>query len=49
MITAYGDHERRHPAKHLGARELITKPVDFDLLRDQLRRLSTSETEICER
>ena len=42
MVTAYGDDERRRRASELGAFEFITKPVDFDLLKAQLRRLSTS-------
>ena len=39
MVTAYGDDERRRRAEESGATELITKPVDFDLLKAQLRRL----------
>ena len=39
MVTAYGDDERRHLAEELGAIEFITKPVDFDLLKAQLRQL----------
>ena len=39
MVTAYGDDERRRRAQEYGAAEFITKPVDFDLLKDQLRRL----------
>jgi CheY-like chemotaxis protein len=39
MVTAYGDEERRHRAHELGACEFITKPVDFDELKAQLRRL----------
>jgi DNA-binding response OmpR family regulator len=41
MITAYGDDERRRRAREPGAAEFLTKPVDFDLLKEQLRRLST--------
>ncbi len=40
MVTAYGDEERRRLAEELGAIEFITKPVDFDLLKAQLRQLS---------
>jgi CheY-like chemotaxis protein len=40
MVTAYGDDERRRLAGEYGAAELITKPVDFDLLKTQLRDLS---------
>jgi CheY-like chemotaxis protein len=39
MVTAYGDDERRRRAEELGATEFITKPVDFDLLKAQLREL----------
>jgi DNA-binding NtrC family response regulator len=40
MVTAYGDDERRRRAQELGAFEFITKPVDFDFLKEQLRQLS---------
>jgi CheY-like chemotaxis protein len=39
MVTAYGDDERRRVAGEYGAREFITKPVDFDFLKSQLRQL----------
>jgi CheY-like chemotaxis protein len=39
MITAYGDDERRRRAADYGATEFITKPVDFDFLKEQLRQL----------
>src|SRR5579864_675057 len=39
MVTAYGDDERRRRASEYGAAEFITKPVDFDLLKAQLRQL----------
>ena len=39
MVTAYGDDERRRRASELGAAEFITKPVDFDQLKEQLRQL----------
>ena len=42
MVTAYGDDERRRRADELGAVEFITKPVDFDLLKEQLRQLPTA-------
>ena len=42
MVTAYGDDERRRRANELGAFEFITKPVDFDLLKAQLQKLSTA-------
>jgi CheY-like chemotaxis protein len=39
MVTAYGDDERRRRASEYGAAEFITKPVDFDLLKQRLREL----------
>ena len=39
MVTAYGDDERRRRASELGAAEFLTKPVDFDALKAQLRQL----------
>ena len=39
MVTAYGDDERRRRASEYGAAQFITKPVDFDLLKAQLRQL----------
>ncbi len=39
MVTAYGDDERRRRAGELGASEFLTKPVDFDRLKAQLRQL----------
>jgi CheY-like chemotaxis protein len=39
MVTAYGDEERRRRASEHGAENFITKPVDFDFLKQQLREL----------
>jgi DNA-binding NtrC family response regulator len=39
MVIAYGDEERRRRAGELGAAEFLTKPVDFDRLKAQLRQL----------
>ena len=39
MVTAYGDDERRQTARKYGAAEFVTKPVDFDLLKQQLHQL----------
>jgi CheY-like chemotaxis protein len=39
MMTAYGDDERRRVAEEYGAAQFITKPVDFELLKAQLREL----------
>jgi CheY-like chemotaxis protein len=44
MVTAYGDDERRRRATELGAVEFITKPVDFDQLKEQLRQLPSAAT-----
>jgi CheY-like chemotaxis protein len=41
MITAYGDDERRRRADEYGAAEFLTKPVDFDLLRERLTQLTS--------
>ena len=39
IVTAYGDDERRRRASEHGAAEFLTKPVDFDHLKEQLRQL----------
>jgi len=39
MVTAYGDEERQRRADEYGAMDFLTKPVDFDLLKDRLRQL----------
>ncbi len=39
MVTAYGDDERRRRAADYGAADFVTKPVDFDFLKERLRRL----------
>jgi DNA-binding NtrC family response regulator len=39
-VTAYGDDERRRKASEYGAAEFITKPVDFEFLKAQLRQLA---------
>jgi CheY-like chemotaxis protein len=36
MITAYGDPETRRKAIEGGATGLLTKPIDFSLLRDEI-------------
>lgn len=42
MVTAYGDDERRRMASELRAFEFISKPVDFDKLKAQLRELPSA-------
>ena len=37
MITAYGDAENFNTAKQLGADDFITKPVDFNYLKERLK------------
>ena len=37
MITAYGDAENFNTAKQLGADDFLTKPVDFNLLKEKLK------------
>lgn len=40
MITAYGDGENYKIAKDLGADDFLTKPVDFNLLKDKLKTIN---------
>ena len=39
MVTAYGDEERRRRAAEIGAADFLTKPIDFDFLKERLRQL----------
>ena len=39
MVTAYGDDERRRYAAEAGALQFLSKPVDFNFLKAQLRQL----------
>ena len=36
MITAYGDAETKRKALENGAEALLTKPIDFGMLRDEI-------------
>jgi CheY-like chemotaxis protein len=36
MITAYGDAETRRKALERGAVDVLTKPIDFGLLRNEI-------------
>lgn len=36
MITAYGDAENYNQAMQLGADDFLTKPLDFNLLKEKL-------------
>jgi len=38
MITAYGDSENHRIAEELGADDFLTKPVDFTILKEKLKR-----------
>lgn len=40
MITAYGDSENYKKAMSMGADDFITKPVDFNALKDKIKTLS---------
>jgi CheY-like chemotaxis protein len=42
MVTAYGDDERHRSASEAGAHQFLAKPVDFDRLKEELRRLSAN-------
>jgi two-component system, chemotaxis family, chemotaxis protein CheY len=37
MITAYGDAENYSKAMELGADDFLTKPLDFNLLKEKLK------------
>ena len=37
MITAYGDSENYNHAIELGADDFLTKPIDFNLLKEKLK------------
>lgn len=38
MVTAYGDKENYEASIQNGASDLLTKPLDFDLLREKLKQ-----------
>lgn len=37
MVTAYGDEENYRQAMKLGADDFLTKPLDFNLLKEKLK------------
>src|ERR1700761_5021178 len=39
MITAYGDDDNRRQAIESGANDFLTKPLDFNLLKEKLKEL----------
>ncbi len=42
MVTAYGDDERRRRAAEAGAVDFLSKPVDFDYLKQRVRAFTSS-------
>lgn len=40
MITAYGDEENFNTAKRLGADDFLTKPLDFNVLKTKLKKIT---------
>jgi two-component system, chemotaxis family, chemotaxis protein CheY len=39
MITAYGDEDKHRHSIELGADDFLTKPIDFNLLKEKLKSL----------
>ena len=39
MITAYGDEENYKKAMELGADDFVTKPVDFNILKERIKSI----------
>jgi two-component system chemotaxis response regulator CheY len=39
MITAYGDEENFKQAMEKGANDFLTKPLDFNLLKEKLKKI----------
>lgn len=40
MITAYGDEENHRQAMQNGANDFLTKPLDFNVLKEKLKHLT---------
>jgi CheY-like chemotaxis protein len=40
MITAYGDAENYNTAMQLGANDFLTKPVEFNILKEKLKAIA---------
>lgn len=40
MVTAYGDKENFDMAMKLGADDFLTKPLDFSLLKEKLKKIT---------
>jgi DNA-binding response OmpR family regulator len=43
MVTAYGDDDRRRRASEAGAVDFLSKPVDFDYLKQWLHAFIVAE------
>jgi len=42
MISAYGDDENYRKAIDSGAKEFFTKPIDFESLKSEIKKMSNS-------
>ena len=42
MITAYSDEESKRQAMENGANDFLTKPLDFNLLKEKFKTLNTN-------
>lgn len=40
MVTAYGDQENYNHAMEYGADDFLTKPLDFNLLKEKLKHIN---------
>ncbi|MBG9377244.1 response regulator [Panacibacter sp. DH6] len=40
MVTAYGDEENYNHAMEYGADDFLTKPLDFNLLKEKLKHIN---------
>ena len=43
MITAYGDDENHRQAMENGANDFLTKPLDFNVLKEKLRNILNND------
>ncbi|AMR32804.1 Fis family transcriptional regulator [Mucilaginibacter sp. PAMC 26640] len=43
MITAYGDEENHRQAMEKGADDFLTKPLDFNLLKEKLKTFTEQQ------
>jgi len=39
MVTAYGDEDNYNTAMQYGADDFLTKPLDFNLLKEKLKSI----------